>query len=80
MSQEPFEGIAVRYEEVAKELELAIAHLKTTAAHFRSKELARAGAHAFAVTGHLKKAEQKMNALAILHADNAKPLEEKKTP
>lgn len=76
MNHEPFEGIACRYEEVVAELELAIAHLKTTAAHFREKELARAGAHAFAVTGHLKKAEQKMDALAILHANHAKPLNE----
>lgn len=67
------EKAACNYEEIIPELELAIAHVKTVAAHFRSKELARAGAHAFAVKGHLEAAQRKLADLSIEHAANSRP-------
>ncbi len=74
MSQEAvFEDIAKQYEELASELELAVAHCHTVAGHFRSRELARAGAHGYAIHGHMKKSEELLNKLAKLHAEKATP-------
>jgi len=74
MSQDAFlEDVAKQYEELAVELELAVAHCHTVATHFRNKELARAGAHGFSIHGHMKKAEEMLTNLAKLHAEKSTP-------
>ena len=67
------EEAATQYEAVAAELEQAVAHLNTVAGHFRTKELARAGAHAFAAHGHMLNAEALFGELAKLHASRSTP-------
>lgn len=74
MSNQRFlEDIAKQYEDLAIELELAVAHCHDVAAHFRNKELARAGAHGYSVHGHMKKAEEMLTKLAKLHAEKSVP-------
>lgn len=73
MTQDAYETAAAEFEEAARELELAVQHLRTTARHFREHNVPRACAHAFAVYGHMLKAQQRMEESAIAHADKSIP-------
>ncbi len=61
------------YEDAAKELDVAAQHLRTTAKHFRNKEVARACAHVFAAQGHLLSVYKIIEDHALLHASKAVP-------
>lgn len=61
------------YEQAAKELDVAAAHLRTTAKHFRNKEVPRACAHVFAAQGHLSTVHKIIEDHALLHASKAIP-------
>ena len=59
------------YEEVAAELERALAHCRTAAEHFRAGEVPRGAAHAWAVRGHLLEAEARLDEQARQHAQRS---------
>lgn len=60
-------------DEIATELEKAIAHAKTAAAHFRSGAVPRGCAHAFAVDGHVQIANEVLSRVAKRHRLTAVP-------
>lgn len=64
---------ALRCNAVASELELAAKHMRTMADHFRSQEVARAGAHSLAAQGHIEKARLVFADIAVNHAAKAIP-------
>jgi hypothetical protein len=61
------------YEQAAKELDMAAAHLRTTAKHFRNREIPRACAHVFATQGHLLTVQKIIEDHALLHATKSVP-------
>lgn len=61
------------YRELAEELEQALAHTRTVIQHLEDRELARAGAHGFALQGHLVGAQAKLNELAVDWAEHSTP-------
>ncbi len=71
---DPRDEQAARFEAMAAELEQAAAHCRSTAQHYRDREIPRAGAHAFAAQGHLVNAQQFFEDAAKLHAEKAIPL------
>ena len=73
MNQNIFEEIAQSHERAAKELELAVQHLRTTAQHYRNAEIPRACAHALAGFGHIRQAQNLLDELSILHASKSRP-------
>jgi hypothetical protein len=60
-------------DEAAAELELAARHCRTAAAHFRDREVPRAGAHAWAAFGHVQEAEARLDEQAREHARRSNP-------
>ena len=70
---ERFEATATLYDEAAAELELAAAHCKTTAGHFRNGEVPRATAHAWAALGHIRNANDRLETQAQEHAERSIP-------
>ncbi len=76
MEETIFEETARQYEQVAAELEQAARHMKTTARHLREREVPRGCAHAFAGYGHLCKAQELVQELAIRHSAHSQPLPE----
>jgi hypothetical protein len=60
-------------DEAAEELELAARHCRTAAAHFRDREIPRAGAHAWAAFGHVREAEARLDEQAREHARRSNP-------
>lgn len=66
-----FEKAAVDFETIAHELERAGAHARVVAAHYRDKNIPRAGAHSIATLGHMKSAEEIFNARAQFSASKA---------
>jgi hypothetical protein len=61
------------YDEVAAELDLAAAHARTAAQHFRAGDVPRAAAHAWALHGHLREAENRLDAQSREHARRSQP-------
>ncbi len=61
------------YEEVAAELDQAAAHARPTAQHFRAGEVPRASAHAWALQGHLREAQERLDAQSREHARRSQP-------
>lgn len=72
-SNEKHEQQAKHLDEIAVELEKAVAHAKTAASHFRSGEVPRGCAHAVAVEGHLIAANEHAQQIAKTHRLAAKP-------
>jgi hypothetical protein len=72
-SNEKLEAQAKRLDEIAKELEMALAHTKTGANHFRSGEVPRGCAHTVAVQGHVIVANELLQEIAKTHRLAAKP-------
>jgi hypothetical protein len=67
------EQAAKLYDAAAEELEQAVAHCRTAARHFREGVVPRAAAHAWAAFGHLKTAEESLEAQARTHAERSNP-------
>jgi hypothetical protein len=61
------ESAAQLYEAAAGELDLAAAHARRAAEHFRNGEVPRGTAHAWATRGHLLAAEQPLDEQALEH-------------
>ena len=61
------EAAARLFEEAAAELDRASAHCRRAAEHFRDDQVPRAIAHAWAALGHLREAEQGLEAQARAH-------------
>ena len=67
------EEAARLFDTAADELEQAVAHCRTAARHFRSQEVPRAGAHAWAAHGHIRAAEEALHEQARMHAARSNP-------
>lgn len=65
------EATAQLYDDAASELELAVAHCRTAAGHFRGGEVPRGAAHAWAARGHLLEAEARLDDQARRHAQRS---------
>jgi hypothetical protein len=65
---------AARLDSIASEAESLAAHARTTAAHFRNHEIARAGAHALALEGHLVNIRRALDEVAVEHAGRSKAI------
>ena len=66
--EERLAAAAELYERAAGELDLAAAHARRAAEHFRSGEVPRGAAHAWAARGYLLEAEEQLDAQAREHA------------
>jgi hypothetical protein len=62
------EEAARLYDEAAAELDLAARHCEVSARHFRNGEVPRGAAHAWAALGHIREAEERLDAQARTHA------------
>ena len=67
----PLEIQARRFDALETELRLAADHARVSALHYRNTEIARAGAHALAMMGHLANAHAHFEEAAIDHAAHA---------
>jgi hypothetical protein len=67
------EDSARLFEAAAEELEQAARHCRTAAAHFTDGEVPRAAAHAWAVLGHVRAAEESLDEQARIHARTSVP-------
>ena len=72
-ASERMEEAAKLYDRAADELELAVAHRRTAASHFRNQEVPRGGAHAWAAHGHIRAAEEALDEQARTHAARSNP-------
>ena len=68
------EDAAALYDAAAEELEQAARHCRTAARHFRDREIPRGAAHAWAAFGHIRAAEESLDAQARVHASKSNPL------
>ena len=65
--EERRELAAQLFDRAAEELHVASAHARRAAEHFRSGEVPRAAAHAWATRGHVLAAEQALDEQALEH-------------
>ena len=72
-SEERLEAAAKLFDAAAEELERAVAHCRTAARHFRDGVVPRGAAHAWAAFGHVKAAEESLEAQARTHAEKSNP-------
>jgi hypothetical protein len=72
VSSSPYDP-AELFEEIAQELERGAAHARTAATHFRTREYARMGAHAWAVQGHVHEAQARLARQSRDHASVSDP-------
>ena len=72
MNSSPYDP-AELFEEVAQQLDLAAAHARTAARHFRDREYARMGAHAWAAQGHIHEAQSRLARQSRDHARVSTP-------
>ena len=70
---ENLEAAAGLYNSAAEELEQAAKHCRTAARHFRDQEVPRGAAHAWAALGHIRAAEESLDAQARTHAGKPVP-------
>jgi hypothetical protein len=61
------EAAALLFESAADELELAGAHARRAAAHFREGDVPRGSAHAWAAFGHVRTGEERLVVQAQEH-------------
>ena len=61
------------FDSAAEELERAAEHCRTAASHFRDGEVPRGAAHAWAAVGHIREAEESLQAQARMHAGKSTP-------
>jgi len=67
------EATAAAYDEIASELEQALAHVRVTAQHYREGVVPRGAAHAWSAHGHLLEAVEQLGAQARHHAQHSVP-------
>jgi hypothetical protein len=65
------EAAALLFESAADELELAGAHARRAAEHFRAGDVPRGTAHAWAALGHLRTGEERLMVQARDHRERA---------
>ena len=65
------EAAALLFESSADELELAGAHARRAAEHFRTGDVPRGAAHAWAALGHLRTGEERLMVQAREHRERA---------
>ena len=70
---ENLDAAAGLYDAAAQELEQAAKHCRTAACHFRDEEVPRGAAHAWAALGHIRAAEESLDAQARAHARKSVP-------
>jgi hypothetical protein len=61
------------YDEIASELNRGGAHARTAAQHFGDGEVPCASARAWALQGHLREAQEKLDAQSREHARRSQP-------
>jgi hypothetical protein len=69
--QARLEEAAQLYEDAAHELERAAGHCRVSAEHFRSAEVPRGAAHAWAAYGHVREALDRLERQARDHSKRA---------
>jgi hypothetical protein len=62
---------AKRFDAIATEAAALADHARIAATHFRNAEVARAGAHALALQGHLVNLGRILDEIAVVHASRA---------
>jgi hypothetical protein len=67
------EGTAAAYDDIATELEQALAHVRVAAQHYRDGVVPRGAAHAWSAHGHLLEAIERLDAQARDHASRSVP-------
>jgi len=72
-AKEDLESAARLFEDAAGELEQAVRHCRTAAAHMRGREVPRGAAHAWAALGHLEVAGERLRDQARMHAGKSSP-------
>ena len=65
------EAAALLFESASDELELAAAHGRRAAEHFRGGEVPRGTAHAWAALGHLRAGEERLMEQAREHRERS---------
>jgi hypothetical protein len=73
LTGETLEATARLYDAAAVELDQATQHCRTAAEHFRSGEVPRGTAHAWAALGHMLEAEESLHRQAREHATRSVP-------
>ena len=73
MTEEALAAAAEEFEQAARDLDLAVQHLRTAARHFRERNVPRGCAHAFAAQGHVNVAQGHIDHRAIVHAEKSVP-------
>jgi 1-aminocyclopropane-1-carboxylate deaminase/D-cysteine desulfhydrase-like pyridoxal-dependent ACC family enzyme len=71
---ENMEAAARLYDAAAEDLEQAAKHCRTAARHFRDRDIPRGAAHAWAAFGHIRAAEESLEAQARTHASKSSAL------
>jgi len=66
---------AQRFDQITEEARQLGDHARVAAAHFRSGEVARAGAHALALEGHLVNIRRTLDEIAVLHASRSRAVQ-----
>jgi hypothetical protein len=64
---------AQRLDRIAEEGARMVDHARAAAAHFRSGDIPRAGAHALALNGHLVNVRAIFDSLSTVHASKSEP-------
>ena len=67
------EAVAVAYDEIAVQLEQALAHVRVAAQHYRDGVVPRGAAHAWSAHGHLLEATERLAERARDHARHSVP-------
>ena len=67
------EAVAAAYDEIAAELETALAHVRVAAQHYRDGVVPRGAAHAWSAHGHLLEAAERLAERARDHARHSVP-------
>ena len=67
------DAVAAAYDEIAAQLEQALAHVRVAAQHYRDGVVPRGAAHAWSAHGHLLEATEQLGAQARHHASRSVP-------
>ena len=70
---ERLDAVAAAYDEIAAELEQALAHVRVAAQHYRDGVVPRGAAHAWSAHGHLLHVAERLEAQARDHARHSVP-------
>jgi hypothetical protein len=73
LTEDALEATARLYDAAALELDTATQHCRRAAEHFRSGEVPRGTAHAWAALGHVLEAEESLHHQAREHATRSVP-------